>query len=121
VDKLYIARLIIFFGDDWSSSCNFNYKVVEGNFSKNEDTGIYEGMDTERGALIQVPISMKSKESNNVLEVVQGFDRNLTEEELLTLKSEMKENILSLLKEYKDNYIKTYERKVSYIKSTTVA
>lgn len=121
MNKLYIARLIISFDDDWGLSCNFNYTKVVGKFIKNETTGVYEGLDEDRGAWVQAPLVMRSKEYRNTLEVVQGFDKYLSETELEELKIDMKLSILNLLKEYKDNYLKDYNKKVSYIKNTTVA
>ena len=121
MNKLYIARLIISFRDDWSFSCNFNYSVIEGKFSKNDMTNVYEGSNEIRGSWVQIPVTMKTTEQNNILEVVQGFDRELSDEEISSLKSKMKENVLALLKEYKDSYLKSYNKKVSYIKNTTVA
>lgn len=120
MDRLYVARLGISFGEGWSYSCSFNYTINKGSFSIDIENRQYRGMD-EDGRMVVAPMDINSREVGNVVEVVQAFDTDLSNEEIEDLKKKMKAGMLRLLEQYKNAYLDNYNRKVCIIKNSSVA
>lgn len=111
--KIYVARMVISFFNSWDFNFNFNIIEESGVFKLNDLSKHYEKDNSKA----HYPSYKVCKESSNTLEVVQCFAHELSEDEKIELKNDMKNSILSLLDEYRDAYLRSYGKKSDYVSS----
>lgn len=66
-------------------------------------------------SITSIPMNMEVEQIVSGYRVTQGFDHDLSKEELNKLKRTMEERLGNYLYEEKENYIKKYEDKIKAI------
>ena len=112
--KIWKATLVLFYNmaDEWES--RFDFKLQDKPF----DINIYvpdEWIYREGWSIVSIPMNMNVEKIDSGYKVVQGFDHDLSKEELNKLKRTMEERLGNYLYEEKENYIKKYEDKIKAI------
>lgn len=111
--KIWVAKLILtYYKDEWETIFNFELSDREYELNERRDGYIYsKGWICDR-----IPVNIEIEKTWTGLKVQQGFDRELNEEELREVKSEMKNLLLKDLEYEKDEYLKRYEDKVKVLR-----
>lgn len=112
--KIWKATLVLFYNidDEWES--RFYFEPQDKPF----DINIYvpdEWIYREGWSIVSIPMNMNVEKIDSGYEVVQGFDHDLSKEELNKLKRTMEERLGNYLNEEKEDYIKKYEDKMRAI------
>lgn len=113
--KIWIAELVLIYENKWEAV--FCFESNDREYELNEKINSYtygKGWVYDR-----VPVNMRiDKTWTGNLKVHQGFDRELSEEELREVESKMKILLLKELEEEKNEYLKTYENKIEALRKT---
>jgi hypothetical protein len=105
-------RLICTPGGKWETSFNFelqceDYKKIESK----EEWAYFKNY-----VFIRIPINMVVEPSGySGLQVIQGFDHDLTQRDLKILESKMRKRLKKYLMHQKKNYLETYMKKIESI------
>ena len=112
--KIWKATLVLFYNidDEWES--RFIFELQDKPFEINIyviDEWIYrDGWISTR-----IPMNMEVEQIVSGYKVTQGFDHDLSKEELNKLKRIMEDKLKDYLNEEKEDYIKKYEDKIKAI------
>ena len=110
--KIWEAKLILFYNDNNEYETRFDFELKGDNYEVN---GSFKEWTYSEGWICnRVPMEMIA-ESNHVLKIIQGFDKELNEEELKSLKEEMKIFIQRRLNYEKEIFLQRYDDKVKAI------
>ena len=112
--KIWKAILVLFYNmaDEWESKFYFEPQ------DKPFDINIYvpdEWIYREGWSIASIPMNMNVEKIESGYKVVQGFDHDLSKEELNKLKRTMEDKLKDYLNEEKEDYLKTYEDKMKAI------
>lgn len=112
--KIWKAVLVLFYNmeDEWESKFYFEPQ------DKLFDINIYvpdEWIYREGWSIASIPMNMNVEKIESGYKVVQGFDHDLSKEELNKLKRTMEDKLKDYLNEEKEDYLKTYEDKMKAI------
>lgn len=113
--KIWIADLILIYNDENKWEAIFDFELSDKEWEFNQRNNSYTYFKEWVSDSIPVKMEVDRTWSGN-LKVKQGFDRELTEEELKELEKKMKVLLLKKLEIEKDNYLRTYENKVKSIR-----
>ena len=112
--KIWKATLVLFYNIDDEWELRFTFELQDKPFEINiyvPDEWIYhDGWLSTR-----IPMIMEVEQIVDGYRVTQGFDHELSKEELNKLKRTMEERLGNYLYEEKENYIKKYEDKIKAI------
>lgn len=112
--KIWKATLVLFYNidDEWES--RFTFELQDKPFEINiyvPDEWIYR----DGWSITSIPMNMNVEPTTCGYKVVQGFDHDLSKEELNKLKRTMEERLGNYFYEEKENYIQNYEDKMRAI------
>ena len=112
--KIWKATLVLFYNmaDEWESKFYFEPQ------DKPFDINIYvpdEWIYRNGWSITSIPMNMEVEQIVSGYRVTQGFDHDLSKEELNKLKRTMEERLCSYLNEEKEDYIKKYEDRMRAI------
>lgn len=114
MENLYIARLGISFNSFLDCRCHFRVSNKVGNFKISKENKEIRGTDVD-GRYFVVPLDRNIKYSENIIEVIQGFENEPSLSEVDKIKSSMKKDILNLLDTYKRDYLSSFNKKIENI------
>lgn len=109
--KIWKATLVLFYNIDDKWESRFDFKLQDKPF----DINIYvpdEWIYRNGWSIASIPMNMNVEKIESGYRVTQGFDHDLSKEELNKLKRTMEERLCSYLNEEKEDYIKKYEDKI---------
>ena len=112
--KIWKATLVLFYNmaDEWES--RFDFELQDKPFEINMYV-IDEWIYREGWSIASIPMNMNVEKIESGYKVVQGFDHDLSKEELNKLKRTMEDKLKDYLNEEKEDYLKTYEDKMKAI------
>ena len=112
--KIWKASLVLFYNidDEWES--RFIFELQDKPFEINMYV-IDEWIYREGWSIASIPMNMNVEKTESGYKVVQGFDHDLSKEELNKLKRTMEDKLKDYLNEEKEDYLKTYEDKMKAI------
>ena len=112
--KIWKATLVLFYNIDDKWESRFDFKLQDKPF----DINIYvpdEWIYRNGWSIASIPMNMNVEKIDSGYKVVQGFDHDLSKEELNKLKRTMEERLGGYLYDEKEDYIKKYEDKMRAI------
>ncbi|NEZ47792.1 hypothetical protein FDF74_11430 [Clostridium niameyense] len=112
--KIYTATLWLINDMEGKYYTKFIFELADGDYKVNgkynEWTSVGKGWLTDK-----IPMSMIYEYSIGLPKVIQGFDHELTKDELIRLEQNMKNFMINGLEEEKDEFLKIYDKKVKAI------
>ena len=112
--KIWEASLILIYNlnDEWESI--FSFKSDDKDYTANEDTKEWTSWKNWIGN--KIPMNMTvDKTYNGELKIIQGFDRELNENELFTLEQEMRKLMVVKLNEERESILDKYKNKINAV------
>lgn len=111
--KIWKAELFLLYdlNDEWIT--RFNFELQDGNYKINEHNE--EWVFFENWVSYRIPKYMKAEPCISGFKVEQGFDYELTEEELEQLKKDMIKGMKKYLTLKKERYLQTYETQIQVL------
>lgn len=112
--KIWKAELFLIYdlNDEWIT--RFNFELQDENYKINEYND-KEWVFFKNWVSYRIPKYMKVQPSTSGFKVEQGFDYELTEEELEQLKKDMIEEMKKCLTLKKERYLQTYETQIQVL------
>lgn len=109
--KVWEARLTLgSTGKEWLVF--FDFECDEKDYVLNQ----YYYCESKRGwAFNRIPVQMEIEGEYGNLSVVQGFDHELTEEELSQLREAMKQVLIQKIERDREAYLKTCQQKIEIL------
>ena len=112
--KIWEAELILFYSDESKWETRFSFETDDKNYKFNEKTNQWAYWEGWIGN--QIPIAMTVDRTYcGELKVVQGFDRELNQEELFIVEQEMRKLLVKKLNQEREIMIKKYEDKINSV------
>lgn len=116
--KIYKAELIMFLDYDYTSKskygCKFSFELEKEEYKKEEKYNHYT--KGEGWVNYRIPINMEIMPTAvGLYKVVQGFEKELNEEELESLKREMTLKLIEQLNKDKEDYLRKYDNKIQIL------
>lgn len=112
--KIWKAELILFYNDESKWETRFSFETDDNDYEINEKTKEWRHWKGWIGT--QIPMNMKvSRTYCGEMKIVQGFDRELSEKELLELEQEMRKILVKKLNQEREVVIKKYEDKINAV------
>lgn len=108
--KVWEARLILTLDMDDNWVVFFNFKEQEEDYTKSNN---YYWELGKTWVANRIPISMQLSRHYSSYTAVQGFERELNEDELQELKENMKSFLIQEIEREKADYLTAYQKKIN--------
>ena len=114
--KIWEAKLILGFDTNENNICSFKFKYKDKDYQINEKTN--EWIYIRDWNIDRIPMDMIIERGyyKFTYEVKQGFDRELTKDELDKLKENMKDKLIKYLNKEKEIYINKMNNEIKTVK-----